>query len=83
MKRQISLGMVICALAAPFAMAEVAPEAVVYTDGAIAKSLTGTPGDAEAGKKVMSSRALGNCVACHQSEMMKDVPFPRNRWPRT
>lgn len=75
MKRQIILGVVTLVLAAPCAMAEIAPEAVAYTDGAIEVSLTGTPGDPVEGKKVMASRSAGNCVACHASEKMKDVPF--------
>lgn len=34
-------------------------------DGAIAKSLTGTPGDPAAGKKIFINRKLGNCLTCH------------------
>ena len=45
----------------------VAPGDVVYDDaGAVAVSLSGTPGDPAEGAKIMSSRSLGNCVACHQ-----------------
>ncbi len=45
----------------------VAPGDVDFTDtGAIESSLSGTPGDAEAGAEVASDRALGNCVACHK-----------------
>ncbi len=54
---------------------EVAPENVVFEDGAIAESLTGVPGDPEAGKEVMSTRALGNCVSCHVVSAMPDVAF--------
>jgi len=75
MKRQIILGIAISAFTAAVAMADVAPKAVVYDSGAIEKSLTGKPGNAEDGKKVMSTRSLGNCVACHASKMMSDVPF--------
>jgi sulfur-oxidizing protein SoxX len=46
---------------------EVAPADVVYGDyGEVAVSLSGAAGDAEAGANVMSTRGLGNCVACHQ-----------------
>jgi sulfur-oxidizing protein SoxX len=76
MKRHIILGMAISAFSASVAMAEVAPENVTYTDGAVAESLTGVPGDPVAGKEAMGSKSIGNCVACHASEMMKDVPFP-------
>ncbi|MDA1090138.1 MAG: sulfur oxidation c-type cytochrome SoxX [Proteobacteria bacterium] len=35
-------------------------------DGAIAKSLTGKPGDAAKGRKVAIDRKKGNCLACHK-----------------
>lgn len=54
---------------------EVAPADVVFEDGAIAASLTGAPGNPEAGAEVISSRALGNCVACHEVGAMPDVQF--------
>jgi sulfur-oxidizing protein SoxX len=57
------------------ASAETAPEAVAFTDGAVAESLSGTPGDAAEGRKVMANRGLGNCVACHEVTDMADVPF--------
>lgn len=44
--------------------------------GAVEQSLTGQPGDAAAGRKVVGSKSLGNCVACHKiSELIDDVPF--------
>lgn len=60
-----------------FASAEVAPGDVKYDDyGAIAESLTGVPGDAAKGRDVISSKKMGNCVACHAiSEMAEDIPF--------
>lgn len=54
---------------------ETAPSAVAYQEGAIAASLTGAPGDAANGKKVMTTAALGNCVACHTIGAMPEVPF--------
>ncbi len=57
------------------ALAEIAPADIKWQDGAIAESLTGTPGDAESGKKIMTTNALGNCVACHSIATMPDVPF--------
>ena len=62
------------ALAGP-AAAETAPSAVKFDDGAVAESLTGVPGDPANGKKVMTTAALGNCVACHAIAAMPDVPF--------
>ncbi|MDN5786775.1 sulfur oxidation c-type cytochrome SoxX [Pseudorhodobacter sp.] len=81
MKRQIVLGMIISAFSAGVAMAEVAPESVAYTDGAVAQSLTGTAGNPEEGRKAMVDRGLGNCVACHKAEMLKDQPFPGDVGP--
>jgi len=57
------------------AAAEVAPEDVVYKDGAVEMSLTGAPGDPAAGRKVIGTKKLGNCVACHEISEMSDVPF--------
>ena len=37
----------------------------VMKDGAIAKSLTGKPGNAVNGRKLAIKRKLGNCLACH------------------
>lgn len=53
----------------------VAPEKVMYEDGAIAASLTGVAGDVAAGRKVMTTRGLGNCIACHEVTDLKDSPF--------
>ncbi len=39
------------------------------------KSLTGAPGNAEAGKKVFLTRTLGNCLACHQVTSLKSEEF--------
>lgn len=76
MKRHIILGIAFSALSASVAIAQVAPEAVEFTDGAVELSLSGVAGNPEEGKKVFGSRALGNCVACHAAEMTKDIPFP-------
>lgn len=76
MKRHIILGMAITAFGASMAIAQVAPENVEFTDGAVGQSLSGTPGNPEQGKMVFGSRALGNCVGCHASNMTTDIPFP-------
>lgn len=64
-----------CAFVAGTALAETMPEDVTFTDGAVAESLTGAPGDPAEGRNVMANRGLGNCVACHQVTEMQDVPF--------
>lgn len=53
----------------------VAPTNVMFEDGAVSKSLTGTPGDAAAGAKAFSNRKQGNCLACHANTDMADQPF--------
>ncbi len=76
MTRKVALAAV-ASLAATWAIAaEVAPKDVSYEDGAIAASLTGTPGNPEEGAKIMTTAALGNCVACHLIESMPNVQFP-------
>lgn len=65
------------AAAAGTATAEVAPTDVAYGEyGAVEESLTGAPGNAEEGLKVFTSRALGNCIACHTvSSLLDSVQF--------
>ena len=64
------------------ASAEVAPDQLAWAeDGSIAESLTGTPGNADEGKTIMTTNALGNCVACHAIAAMPDVPFQGNIGP--
>ena len=64
-------------VAAGAAMAEpVAPVDVVFTeDGAVEASLSGMAGDAANGAKVVGSKKLGNCVACHEISALADIPF--------
>ncbi|SDI57196.1 sulfur oxidation c-type cytochrome SoxX [Lutimaribacter saemankumensis] len=49
--------------------------------GAVAESLTGQPGNAAEGEKVMTTRSLGNCVACHQVTALEYAPFHGNVGP--
>lgn len=75
MNRQHWLALIAAVAVAGPAASETAPSAVTFNEGAIEASLTGTPGDAANGKKVMTTAALGNCVACHSIAAMPDVPF--------
>lgn len=62
-------------MAAVAALADgVAPTEVKFTDGAIAMSLSGAPGDAENGAVIMNKGA-GNCIACHQVDALSHLPF--------
>lgn len=54
---------------------EVSPTAVVFEDGAIAQSLSGSSGDPVAGREIVANKSLGNCVACHAVTDLEDVPF--------
>ncbi len=49
--------------------------------GAVAESLTGQPGDPAAGEKIMTTRSLGNCVACHQVTVLEYAQFLGNVGP--
>lgn len=62
--------------------AETAPQDVAFGDlGAVEESLTGTPGNAEAGMEVATTKSLGNCMACHVAEGWADMPLPGNIGP--
>lgn len=81
MKRVFSAAIAATILAIP-AMAEpIAPNDVTFEDGAIAASLTGTPGNPEEGAKVISDKGIGNCVSCHVVSAMPDVPWQGNVGP--
>jgi sulfur-oxidizing protein SoxX len=72
------------ALAATVASADVvAPDNVVYGEyGEVEASLTGAPGNPEEGLKVFTSRALGNCIACHTvTNLLESVQFHGNVGP--
>lgn len=51
------------------------PGDVKFDDNEVAMSLTGKAGEVAAGKKLFSSRKLGNCLACHVNKDMADKPF--------
>lgn len=62
-------------LFAGVAMAEApAPSEVVFEDGAVAESLTGTPGNVDEGRQIMNKGA-GNCIACHMVSDLAELPF--------
>ncbi|THH38023.1 sulfur oxidation c-type cytochrome SoxX [Aliishimia ponticola] len=73
--RNLVTGAAVCAVIATVAAAEVvAPTEVVFEDGAVATSLTGTAGDIENGATLMNKGA-GNCIACHQVSALSNLPF--------
>ena len=61
---------------------EVAPTDVAFDDyGEVAESLTGVPGNVDRGKEVMTTRGLGNCIACHAVTDLQDFPFHGDTGP--
>lgn len=68
------------AIATP-AICETAPTDVKFEEGAVEASLTGVPGDPKNGVKVMTTAALGNCVACHVVGALPHVEFPGDIGP--
>jgi len=81
MTRHFIMAAAVVGFAAVPAASETAPKDVVYVDGAIATSLTGVAGNAEEGAKVISTRSLGNCVACHVITDMPKAQFQGNVGP--
>lgn len=77
MKRQALIGSVaVLAFATGVATAEIMADKVAYTEyGEIEQSLSDAAGDPEQGRVVMTTRGLGNCIACHEVTALEDVPF--------
>jgi sulfur-oxidizing protein SoxX len=75
MRRTFLASLTIAATALGLEAAEIAPTAVNYEDGSVAQSLTGQPGNPAEGRKIVGSKKLGNCVACHAVSDLSDVPF--------
>ncbi|MDF2114993.1 sulfur oxidation c-type cytochrome SoxX [Roseiarcaceae bacterium H3SJ34-1] len=58
-------------------MAQQMPGEFVVEDGGIAKSLSGSPGDAARGRAIVVNRQTGLCLLCHSG------PFPEERFQGT
>jgi len=71
----------VLALAGSAMAADVAPGDVKFTDLVVTDSLTGQPGDAEAGAKVFRNKKLGNCLACHANQALAKELFQGNVGP--
>lgn len=68
------LALAITGVAAAAGAGEIAPGDVEYSEGAIAASLSGQPGDAANGA-ILMNKGAGNCIACHEVSALKDLPF--------
>ena len=76
MKKLISTTFVGMALCATVAVAgTVGADDVKIVDGVIEASLTGVAGNAATGREVFADRKLGNCLACHQNNDLKELSF--------
>ena len=74
--KNILIGTAAAAIISSAALAQdVLPTNVAFNDGAVEQSLTGGAGDSTSGRKIVGSKKLGNCVACHQVSDLADVPF--------
>ncbi|MCW8842622.1 MAG: sulfur oxidation c-type cytochrome SoxX [Rhodobacteraceae bacterium] len=73
----------VVSVAAGSAMAgPIAPADVVFTEyGAVEASLSGQPGDAANGAKIMTTKSTGNCIACHEVSALSEAPFHGNVGP--
>jgi sulfur-oxidizing protein SoxX len=73
--KYVVTGAALAVAMATFAAAEViAPPDVVYEDGAVETSLSGTPGDPKSGAELMNKGA-GNCIACHQVSALSQLQW--------
>ena len=66
----------IAALGAPALAGTVSPDDVEFVDeSVITVSLTGAPGNVDKGREVFANRRLGNCLACHVNDDLKEQLF--------
>jgi L-cysteine S-thiosulfotransferase len=82
MNRLIALVAVASVVSVFSANAGTLPQNVKFAeDGAVAQSLTGTPGNPADGLKVATTKSLGNCIACHVAAGWGNLPEPGNIGP--
>ena len=76
MKRSVSILIAVLATGGIALGQGMSPADVSYDEyGAVEVSLSGQPGNAEAGEKIMTTRGKGNCIACHQVDALAEYPF--------
>jgi len=78
---RVAAASLVAAFASAAARAEIAPSAVVITDGALATPVADAPGDAARGREWYLDRGLGNCMTCHQNAATPEVSFQGNVAP--
>ena len=75
MLKPIIVGSLAVIMAGTAMATETAPNNVKFVEGEIQASLTGKAGDAKAGRDWYAGRKLGNCLACHQTTDLDELPF--------
>ena len=76
MKRHTLMAAGLALAVTPLHADVIAPDDVVPNDyGEIGESLTGVAGDPARGAEVMTTRGLGNCIACHQVTDLEEFEF--------
>ncbi len=75
MLKPIIVGSLAVIMAGTAMATETAPDNVKFVEGEIQASLTGKAGDAKAGRDWYAGRKLGNCLACHQTTDLDELPF--------
>ena len=81
MTRQLCLAAALALTIATPGLSEVAPKDLAFSEGKLEAALTEVPGDPANGVTVMTTAALGNCVACHTIGALPDVQFPGDIGP--
>lgn len=74
MKKILMMSAILASTAGLAFAAEIVPASVQFDDGAVSDSLTGVPGTAAEGRKIMNKGA-GNCIACHMVSDLAELPF--------
>jgi sulfur-oxidizing protein SoxX len=73
MQRSLAIAVALLLVAAQASAQD--PIKLDIVNDSLPKSLTGAPGNADAGKKVFLTRTLGNCLACHEVTSLKSEEF--------
>ena len=74
MKKLLIATGLVTVIALPVHAEVIKPTEVSYDDGAVSESLTGAPGDPDAGRQIMN-KGSGNCIACHAVSDLDELPF--------
>lgn len=75
MLKSILAGSLAILLSSVAIASETTPDDVKFDEGEVKASLTGKAGDPKAGREWYAGRKLGNCLACHQTTDLAQLPF--------